>query len=29
MASAALTNEYEIYEADFEKCKAVVEIIKK
>ena len=29
MASAALTNEYEIYEADFEKCKAVVEILKK
>lgn len=27
MASAALTNEYEIYEADFEKCKAVVEIM--
>jgi copper homeostasis protein len=29
MASAALTNEYEIYEADFDKCKAVVEILKK
>lgn len=29
MAAAALTNEYEIYEADFEKCKAVVEILKK
>ncbi len=29
MASAALINEYEIYEADFEKCKAVVEILKK
>jgi len=27
MASATLTNEYEIYEADFEKCKAVVEQI--
>lgn len=27
MASAALTNEFEIYEADFDKCKAVVEII--
>ncbi len=27
MASAALTNEYELYEADFEKCKAVVEQI--
>jgi copper homeostasis protein len=29
MASVALTNEYEIYEADFDKCKAVVEILKK
>lgn len=29
MASASLSNEYEIYEADFEKCKAVVEILKK
>lgn len=28
MASAVLTNEYEIYEADFEKCKAVVNILK-
>jgi len=28
MASAALTNEYEICEADFEKCKAVVNILK-
>jgi copper homeostasis protein len=27
MASAALTNEFEIYEADFEKCKAVAGII--
>ncbi|CAH0997107.1 Copper homeostasis protein CutC [Emticicia aquatica] len=29
MASASLSNEYEIYEADFEKCKAVVDILKK
>lgn len=29
MASATLINEYEIYEADFEKCKAVVEILDK
>jgi len=29
MASAALTNEFEIYEADFEKCKEVVETLKK
>jgi copper homeostasis protein len=29
MASVALTNEYEIYEVDFDKCKAVVEILKK
>lgn len=27
MASAALTNEFEIYEADFDKCKAVANII--
>ncbi|PLK46304.1 copper homeostasis protein CutC [Emticicia sp. TH156] len=27
MASAALTNEFEIYEADFDKCTAVAEII--
>lgn len=29
MASAALSNEFEIYEADFEKCKAVVTLLKK
>ena len=29
MANAALTNEYQIYEADFDKCKAVAEILKK
>ena len=29
MASNSLSNEYEIYEADFEKCKSVVEILKK
>jgi copper homeostasis protein len=29
MANTALLNEYEIYEANFEKCKAVVEILKK
>lgn len=27
MASAALTNEFEIYEADFDKCKAVIDIM--
>jgi len=27
MASAALTNEFEIYEADFDKCKAVAELM--
>ena len=29
MANTLLSNEYEIYEADFEKCKAVAEILKK
>jgi copper homeostasis protein len=29
MTSASLSNEYEIYEADFEKCKVVVELLKK
>ena len=29
MANTSLSSEYEIYEADFEKCKAVAEILKK